>query len=145
MDRTETAADLPEGAIVDNNTGDVWTPPATNEEGHALEGEYPHNRRLRAEALAKAGKTTDPDGIVTDELIAETADRLEREDRAAEEEAAASTPTMDMTRDEIDAIGARMDPPIDTTKAKDKAEAISMITGATTGSGGDLTQIERLD
>jgi hypothetical protein len=47
-------------------------------------GDLPVNGRLRAEALARSGATTDERGIVSDELIAATKDRLEREDAEAE-------------------------------------------------------------
>jgi len=79
--------------------------PAT---GFAITGDYPTNGRLRAEALARDGVTTDEGGIVSDDLIAATKDRLDRE-RAEEERAeaerqrteAAETPTLRWDRDRL--------------------------------------------
>ena len=53
-------------------------------DGVQLEGEsmLPHNHRLRAEVLAKRGSKVDPDGLITPELIADTADRLAKESAA---------------------------------------------------------------
>lgn len=47
--------------------------------GFAIADGYPANHRLRAEALAKAGKDADPAGHITSDLIAATKDRLEAE------------------------------------------------------------------
>lgn len=61
-------------------------PPAVEKEtGIALEGDYPHNHRLRAEALAKEGKDEDPGGIISKEIIAATAERLALEEAAEEQ------------------------------------------------------------
>lgn len=40
------------------------------------EGDLPLNHRLRAEALAVAGLEEDPEGLISEELIAGTAERL---------------------------------------------------------------------
>jgi hypothetical protein len=67
------------------NAAPAVTPLATDPEtGFAMMGDLPVNGRLRAEALARSGATTDERGIVSDELIAATKDRLEREDAEAE-------------------------------------------------------------
>lgn len=48
-----------------------WSPPPVDEEtGHTLVGDYPLSGPARALALAKAGRKTDPDGIVSEETIA---------------------------------------------------------------------------
>lgn len=52
-------------------------PPKTRKDGTAMSGAYPLNHRLRAEALCKDGKTTDPDGLISAELIADTKARLD--------------------------------------------------------------------
>jgi hypothetical protein len=88
-----------------NKADDVETtaPPATVEgTGVALYGAWPDNHRLRAEALARAGEEADPDGIISNDLIAETASRLEREDAAA----AAARPAVStsLRRETLDAI-----------------------------------------
>lgn len=72
---------------------DVATkPPLTAKDGTAMNGLYPLNNRLRAEALANEGKTEDPDGIIEPDVIASTGERLEREAKAAKdaEDAAAA-------------------------------------------------------
>lgn len=73
-------------------------------QGFAIVDGYPANNRLRAEALAKAGKAEDPSGQITPELIAATGERLaaEEADRdAAERDAARNTPTMKWTEDRL--------------------------------------------
>lgn len=68
-----------------------FLPPATDAEtGVALdkpEG-LPLNHRLRAEALVAKGEATDPNGEITDEFIAATAERLDAEKAGAEADAA---------------------------------------------------------
>lgn len=60
-------------------------PPAMDAEtGVAMDGEFPHNHRLRAEAMAAAGVETDEAGLISDELIADAKERLAREKAAAE-------------------------------------------------------------
>lgn len=68
-----------------------WREQQRTKEGVHLAGkaELPANHRLRAEALVERKEAKDPDGIVTDELIVDTAERLEREATAAAEAAAA--------------------------------------------------------
>lgn len=65
-----------------DDAAETFNPPKTNEAGFAMSGDYPLNSRLRAEALAQAGKETDPDGIVSDEDIAGTVKRLAAEAKA---------------------------------------------------------------
>lgn len=61
-------------------------PPAMNAEtGVAMDGDYPHNHRLRAEALSRAGKEADPDGLVSDDVIADAGKRMEAADKAAKQ------------------------------------------------------------
>lgn len=68
----------------ETETETVTLPPAMDAEtGVAMDGEFPHNHRLRAEAMARAGVETDEAGVITDELIAETVERLKRDDAAA--------------------------------------------------------------
>lgn len=55
-------------------------PPKTADDGNPLDGKWPHNHRLRAEALARAGKEKDPDGLIAPDLIADTAQRIADED-----------------------------------------------------------------
>jgi hypothetical protein len=70
-----------------------WNPAKVREEdGVHLAGasELPANHRLRAEALVALGKKTDPDGMIGDELIADTSKRLKAETRASQDEKAAA-------------------------------------------------------
>lgn len=68
--------------MADETPTETAPPAIIAETGVAMDGDYPHNHRLRAEALAKAGEASDPDGIVTDELIADAGERIEREEEA---------------------------------------------------------------
>lgn len=70
----------------DAETEIVETAPAATdkETGVALDGDYPHNHRLRAEAMARDELAEDPDGLISPELIADATRRLEAEARAAE-------------------------------------------------------------
>lgn len=71
--------------------------PATDANGVALdrpEG-LPINHRLRAEALVGLGLKTDEGGVVSDELIADTAERLAAEAKA--DKAAAKSKKSDAT------------------------------------------------
>jgi len=56
------------------------------------EGGLPLNHRLRAEALVAAGEKKDPDGLISPELIADTAERMAAE---TAEPAPAATPITD--------------------------------------------------
>lgn len=58
--------------------------PATDKNGVALDapGGLPINHRLRAEALVAQGLSTDEAGIIADDLIADTAERLANEAKA---------------------------------------------------------------
>lgn len=72
MDTPEDAAPVTEAAA------EEWSPPRLAEKtGVALYDEFPANHRLRAEALVAAGKDKDPAGLITPELIADTAKRLD--------------------------------------------------------------------
>jgi hypothetical protein len=66
---------------------DLTQAPALDDNGHELDGEHslPINHRLRAEALAKKGRKSDPGELISDELIAETRERLDAEKKAEEE------------------------------------------------------------
>lgn len=78
-----------------------WSPPVHDEKTNvAMQGGYPLNFRLRAEALAADGKATDPESLIEDDLIADAAGRLEREKKAADE-AARNAPSMKWTEDKL--------------------------------------------
>lgn len=62
-------------------------------DGRAMIGQYSLNHRRRAEELATAGKTTDPDKVIGDELIADAKGRLAAQAKAAK--AAENTPSTD--------------------------------------------------
>lgn len=82
----------------------VTAPPKTDDAGIVQHGGYPLNHRMRAEAMARAGVTTDEMGLIDDDLIAETVDRLkvEDEEEAAKREAAErAKPSMRWTRDQL--------------------------------------------
>lgn len=105
-----------EAGPADAEAGDL---PPVNEAGFPLVGGYPLNSRLRSEALAQAGVTTDPDGIVSDEHIAATGAQLEA---VAKAEAAAESEdrlSVRMARDKLIEIataeGVAFEP--DATKA----------------------------
>lgn len=46
------------------------------DQGFAIQGAFPANHRLRAEALVAAGLASDPDGIVADDLVTDARDRI---------------------------------------------------------------------
>lgn len=94
------------------------------ETGVAFDGDYPANARLRAEALAADGKASDPTGIVSDELIAATADRVASEKAEAE----ANTPSLKWTRDDLAAEAARLGVTHETDA--NKAAILAAITAA---------------
>lgn len=101
----DTTSEAVEEVEAANGDADAATAdPATNEQGFAMLGDYPLNHRLRAEALATAGVATDPDGAVSDELIAATKDRLAQE----KADAASSTPSLKWTRDQLVAEANRV-------------------------------------
>lgn len=56
-----------------------WSPQRQDENGVFMAGDYPANHRLRAEALAKARRKSDPDGIISDDLIEQAGARLRAE------------------------------------------------------------------
>lgn len=56
--------------------------PEAGKDGVAMSGKFPLNHRLRAEALAKAKKDADPDGIVDADAIKEGAKRNARREKA---------------------------------------------------------------
>jgi hypothetical protein len=47
-----------------------WHPAKVDESGHELIGDYPASGPARALAIAKAGRKTDPDGVLSPEQIA---------------------------------------------------------------------------
>jgi hypothetical protein len=47
-----------------------WSPAKTDDQGHELIGDFPASGPARAIAIHKAGRKTDPDGILTPEQIA---------------------------------------------------------------------------
>lgn len=93
-------------------------------DGVALDGDYPHNHRLRAEALAADGKTSDPDGLVSDELIADAGERVRRI-----EEAEAEARRLDnRSKADLEEIAAREG--VDLTAAKSNADRVALIEDA---------------
>lgn len=101
-------------------------PPATDETGVALEGGYPHNHRLRAEALAKDGKTSDPSGAVSDDLIKDAGERLERDAKAAADaERAATTDLRKMTTAQL--VETATGEGVDLSAANTNPERVSAI------------------
>lgn len=112
------------------NAAADWSPPKTDEAtGVAMQGDYPLNSRLRAEALAQAGKATDPDALITDELIADAADRLQRE-AAAEQQAARNAPSMRWTEAKLREHAATI-PGLAIPDDFDKSDILKAIEGAT--------------
>ena len=91
--------------------------------GVALDGhDLPVNHRLRAEALADMGKDEDPANLVTPELIADTADRLERERKAR------PPVNSNMKVSELERIARREG--IDISEARNNEERVSAINSA---------------
>ncbi len=82
MAKASEPVPAPEQEAAPAVAADDWSPQAANEDGIYMTGDYPTNHRLRAEALSKARRKSDPDGIIDEDLIASTSDRLkaERED-----------------------------------------------------------------
>lgn len=74
---------------------DAGTKPAKvqPETGIAMHGDYPYNRRLRAESMAKAGRKSDPDGLIEPAHIEDAAARLKREAAADKKADASDEPT----------------------------------------------------
>jgi hypothetical protein len=107
--------------------GTTWEPPAVEpESGIAIDGDgLPVNHRLRAERLADAGKDSDPGGVISDELIADAKERLERE-RKARPPVAANMKVADLER-----IAKRED--IDLSSASNNAERVALIEAARGG------------
>lgn len=105
--------------------GAIETKPyETDENGVALEGEFPHNHRLRAEAIAAAGLTSDPAGIISDELIADNAARV----KALAEAEAAERDLTGKRLDELVEIAERES--VDLTGAKTNADRVKLINKA---------------
>jgi hypothetical protein len=85
--------------------------------GFAHDGEWPVNSRLRAEAMARGGVSTDPAGFISDDLIAETkgrlaeeaaeAERLTTEAKERDEAEAAKAPSSKWTLGDLAAEAAR--------------------------------------
>lgn len=95
------------------------------------DGKYPLNHRLRAEAMAADGVTTDPDGLIGDDVIADAAKRLKAEPKAE----AVETPSLKWTRDKLVAhveelrAAGRTIGPIETDA--DKPTILALINAAT--------------
>lgn len=111
MDAIDNTKDAAEIVAIDTDPDAPMKPPHQTEAGVAMiataNGEYPANHRLRAEAMARAGVTHDEDGLIGDDLIASTKDRLEREDAEADRVAAreaAAHPTVKATMLKADLI-----------------------------------------
>lgn len=106
------------------NDAPEWSPPKHEAgTGIALYGDLPLNHRLRAEALADAGATEDPDGLITPELIADTAARLEAE--RAETAKAHPPVTASMRVAELERI-ANLES-VDLSTASNNDERVSLI------------------
>lgn len=93
--------------VTDPNDGSTWSPPKRGEGGVELAGEWPLNHRLRAEAMATAGVTTDPDGLIDDALIVDAGERLAADAKAAKANQPKSPSRM--SRAELDAEMARLE------------------------------------
>jgi hypothetical protein len=59
------------------------------DQGFAIQGQFPANHRLRAEALVAANLTSDPDGIIPDDLVTDARDRIAADAAALKEQQAA--------------------------------------------------------
>lgn len=103
--------------------------PAT---GFATDGEWPINLRLRAEAMAAAGVSTDPQSLVSDELIASTKDRLAAEERERIQ-ADKTAPTIKWSRDRLVEAAAKVG--VVTTDEMDKATILAAIEAAPAATG----------
>lgn len=72
--------------MAEPKTTETQPPKVDAETGIAMAGEggkYPLNHRLRAEALSKAGRKSDPDGLIDDALIVDAGERLAADAKAA--------------------------------------------------------------
>ncbi|MBA3668432.1 MAG: hypothetical protein H0W65_12060 [Sphingomonas sp.] len=101
--------------------------------GIALDGDYPVNHRLRAERLVAEGKTSDPGGVIDDELIADTATRMEGDKRAeaerlANEEAAFPPVRSNMKTADLETIATAHG--IDISSAENNQARVDMIEAA---------------
>lgn len=108
-------------------------PPAIDTEtGVAMDGDFPHNHRLRAEALSRAGEESDPDGLVSDDLIADAGARMEAAEKAAkeaEEEAKRSASALrNMTTAELE--DQALKDGVDLSSAKNNGERADLIEAA---------------
>lgn len=113
-------------------------PPAMTPEGVALDGGYPANLRLRAEALVADGKAEDPLGHVTPEFIAATAERLEAEAKDAAErarQAEAGKPSLSWTKADLAAEAVRLGVPVEGDA--NKAAILAAIEGAASASSSE--------
>lgn len=113
-------------AEADLNDAADFSPEALEEgTGVALTGDgLPVNHRLRAERLAAMGATTDDAGLIDDDLIANTSDRL-----AAEQAVADAVPTLDrMTKAELATVADGEG--VDLSSASTKAEMVVLIEAA---------------
>jgi hypothetical protein len=104
-------SDTPETPKLDEFTA------ALQEQGFGIQEGLPANHRLRAEVLAKLGKTEDATGYVSPELIADAAARLDAE-KAEEEKAEATAPSMKWSRDDLAAEAARLNIELDASDTK---------------------------
>lgn len=107
-----------------------WSPPKSDPEtGVALYGDLPLNHRLRAEALADAGASEDPDGLILPELIEDARTRL-KATRADEDRA---VPSMRWERADLLAHAEKIPGLVIETDAN-KAAILKAITAASTAS-----------
>lgn len=115
--------------MAEPETAEDWSAPKHDPEtGVAMHGDYPFNSRLRAEALATAGKAEDPNGLIPPELIVDAAGRLERA-AAAAEKAAREAPSVKWSEKRLRDEAARLGLVVETDA--NKPAIVAAIEGAT--------------
>ncbi|MBA2718521.1 MAG: hypothetical protein H0U52_04630 [Chloroflexi bacterium] len=123
-------------ALVDGKApeaGEHGPPAIEADTGIALDGDYPVNHRLRAERLVAEGKTSDPGGVISDELIAGTVTRMEGEKRAEAERLAdeeAANPPIRANMKTADLIKIAEAQGIDISSAENNEQRVEMIDAA---------------
>jgi hypothetical protein len=103
------------------------------EQGFAIDGGLPVNHRLRAEALAKAGRDTDPAGAITPEAIAAAGERLAAE---AKDEAADAPPAVKPSMPVADLKDIADREGVDLSDATNNDQRVAAIEAARAGNEG---------